>query len=464
VYAVLVELFDTDLIDLLLFFSRPFFAIFLGYFFMCKLIPNRLKMYQLIIISVLYALWFNLRIPALYGTSYHLWMNVFVNALTFAILIFLFQGRFWKRFIVYWYFQIIQLMCETISFVPVFTYYSFSENPGSWSGIVSRTESIVVLRLIYTLVVILLFLFLGYLSLIIWRRLLLRRFHPFYLLFIALPIGQMYSLSNVVNPGMGDWFFGITFMIVADAELSYSILSVLGAAVCLFASIALFGYILSHDKRAGIEAEIKEIRRAMDLEQSRYREIEQQSEEVAKLRHDFNNQLASILQLMRAGEDEAAREMIDALSKEIMMDKEDTLYNYPVIRTVLDEKSRICEDTGISLSTDLYLPASLAVEQIHLCSMFDKLLDNAISVCKRVMAEGGQPAIRLSSMTDGDYLFIKAACTSIETPESHFHSGGYGNRVLSDLSARYSGDYRTELKDGFFTAVISLLAVQGEKD
>jgi len=322
-YAVFLELFETGFLNLIVSFCRPFFATLLGYYFMRKLLPNRLKLYMLIIISLFYALWFNLRIPALYGTSYHLWMNIIVNALTFAILIFLFEEKFWKRFIVYWYFQIIELMCETIAFVPVFTYYNYRGNPGSWSGIATLMETNVMLRLAYTIVVILLFLAMGILSLRIWRRVLLRRFHPFYLLFVALPIGQMYSLSKVVNPGMGDWFFGITFMLVADVELAYSILSVLGAIACLGASIALFYYIISQDKRTAIEAEIKETRRRLELEQSRYREIERQSEDMAKLRHDFNNQLASILQLIRVGQDGAAREMIDALSEEFKVKKED---------------------------------------------------------------------------------------------------------------------------------------------
>jgi sensor histidine kinase regulating citrate/malate metabolism len=55
----------------------------------------------------------------------------------------------------------------------------------------------------------------------------------------------------------------------------------------------------------------------MELEQARYGEVEKRSEELAKIRHDFNNQLASIIQLVRTGEDGAAQEMISALTNEI---------------------------------------------------------------------------------------------------------------------------------------------------
>jgi len=215
-------------------------------------------------------------------------------------------------------------MCETLSFVPISLYYHYLGYRGEWSAIISFKESEIILRLFYIFVVILFFLFMGFLSLQIWRRLLLYKFQPFYVLFIALPIGQLYSLSNVVNPNMGDWFFGIAFFFIGDAELAYRILSLFGVSACLAASIVLFYYILSIEKRTAIEAELKETRRIMELEHSRYSEIERQSEEMAKISHDFNNQLSSIIRLVHTGEGNSAQEMINALSKKITETNEDS--------------------------------------------------------------------------------------------------------------------------------------------
>jgi hypothetical protein len=67
----------------------------------------------------------------------------------------------------------------------------------------------------------------------------------------------------------------------------------------------------------------------------------------------------------------------------------------------------------------------------------------------------------LTSLTDGDYLFIKAVNPSGEPPKEPMPGHGYGSRVLTDLAARYGGDYRTEYRNGVFTAVVSLLAVGG---
>jgi hypothetical protein len=161
------------------------------------------------------------------------------------------------------------------------------------------------------------FLLLGFLSLIIWRGILMRKFHPFYLLFFALPMGQIYSLSRVIHPNMGDLFFGILSIFVDDVTAAYNILSLFGITISLVASAAILYYVLSQDKRTAIDAELKETKRVMELEQARYCEMERRSEELAKIRHDFNNQLASIVQLVNAGEDSTAKEIISALMNEI---------------------------------------------------------------------------------------------------------------------------------------------------
>jgi hypothetical protein len=317
VQTVLTGSYESNILGLLASFGRPFFFELILYYYMHKLLPSRLNRYTLIALAFIYSVWYNLRKTELYATNYHLWMNVFINVFTFSILLFMFQGKFWRKFIIYKYFEIIHLMCETMAFVPFFLYYDSLGYRNKWSELTNVIKSDDILSLIYMIAIVVLFLILGFLSSRIWRRLSMQKFHPFYLLFIALLTGQMYSLSNVVHPGMGDWYFGIACMFVADVELAYRILAVFGVAVSLISSVALFFCILFYDKRISVEKRLQESRRVMKLAQARYEDIESQSEELTKIRHDFNNQLASITQLIRFGEEGAARELLDSLGAEI---------------------------------------------------------------------------------------------------------------------------------------------------
>ena len=145
----------------------------------------------------------------------------------------------------------------------------------------------------------------------------MQKFQPFYILVFVLPLGQIYSLTNVIHPNMGDLIFGVLHGIVGDVWRAYNILSLFGLSVSVAASVIILIYILSYDKRAAIETELNEAKHIMELEQTKHNEAEARREELEKIRHDFNNQLASIIQLVRIGEDDTAQGIITALTNEI---------------------------------------------------------------------------------------------------------------------------------------------------
>lgn len=315
--AVVANLLEKDVLSLLVAFGKPFIFAMMEYYFMRKLLPNRINKYGLIALSFVYALWVNLRDPALLGTAYHLGMNIFINAFTYFIIIFLFQGKLWRKVIVWWYFDVIKTLCEAVSYVPILLYQANRGFSGEWAWIASSVESNAMLSLLYMSVFLTLFLVLCFLSLTIWRKILMQKFHPFYLLFIALPMGIRYSLARVFRPSMGDSYLVILIRFIPDLETCYYILSLYGIFICLVADIAILYYVLSYDKRAAVEAELREAKRVMELEQARYSEVEKRSEEMAKIRHDFNNQLASIVHLISVGEDGTAGEIISSLTNEL---------------------------------------------------------------------------------------------------------------------------------------------------
>jgi len=315
---ILTAMFEKDALNLAVSFFRPFLFTFLSYYFMRKIFSNRINRYTLVAIAFVFALWDNMRMHIPYGTGQHLGANIFINAFSIAIVIFLFYGKFWRKAIVYLYFDIIRRLCYIIAFMPISLYdYVLHDRRITWREMQGLVESNMSLRLIYIFTSLLLYWRLGLFSVKIWRKLLLEKPHIFYLLLIALPISQRYALSLVSPPSTGSILFSMFFFFTADAELSHILLSLIGASVSLAAAILLFYYILSYEKREAIEAELKETKRVMELEQAHYLEIERQSEKIAKIRHDINNQLTSVIQLIQTGEDNAAREMIADLSKEI---------------------------------------------------------------------------------------------------------------------------------------------------
>ena len=315
--VIIDSLLEQGIPYLILSFAVPFATSFIIYCFMRKLLPTRMNVYALLGLALVYTLWYNLVIPELIGTRYHLWMNIFINAWQYFIILFLFQGMFLKKLIVWWYFDIIKTMCQAVAYVPVLLYQMNTGTSREWAQIVSSVGTDAAMKLLHTATLIPLFILLGSLSLAIWRKILMEKFQPFYLIFIFLPMGFRYSLSNVIQPSMGDWFFGILINFVDEVSTAYNILSLAGIFTSLIASIAIFYYILSHDKRVAIETELAETKLLMDLEQARFADMERRGEELARIRHDFNNQLSSITALVQTGEDSTAWEIICKLKSEI---------------------------------------------------------------------------------------------------------------------------------------------------
>lgn len=315
--AVIASFLEMSGPEILLNLAEPFLYAYIHYYLLRKLLDNRINNYALIAIALSYTLWFILRPHELLGTSYHLWMNIFINVWTQCIVIFLYKGKYWRKIIVWWYFGTISEICQAVAYVPILLIQAANGFYGEWSVVVSLTDTNVLLKSLHILSYLALFLYIGSMSVKIWRGILMEKFQPFYLLLLLLPLGQKAALSLVVHPGMGDWVFGIMLAFISDTELIYNILSLFGIGVCLVIDIAILFYALSHEKRAAIEAELNETKRVMELEQARFAEVEKRGEELAKIRHDLNNQLMSVIQLVRVGEDSAAKDMLDALAAEV---------------------------------------------------------------------------------------------------------------------------------------------------
>ncbi len=63
--------------------------------------------------------------------------------------------------------------------------------------------------------------------------------------------------------------------------------------------------------------EVKELQYAMELEKVRYEQIEARREEMAKLRHDYNNVITSVMYLIENGKTDEARAIMKDLSERI---------------------------------------------------------------------------------------------------------------------------------------------------
>ena len=417
-----------------LFSALEYFVIFV---LLMQILPNRLNWWKALAVALLFA---SHVIPKyLSGWNEQIYFPInMVQLVAFlaAVPLFLFQGRMLKKVIVAIYSIITVGVAEAVALTLVLL---------AIGGTKPLMHDLMAL-IIYNTLTAFIFILLGSASVIIWRMIEARKFQPIFLLFFILPTGQMITAySYLFASSTGD---EIIFT-------SSAVIWLVGLLLNVGGDMVLLTYVLSQEKKAALEEALREAEHQMQLEQIHYAEVDQRREAFTRIRHDFNNQLASVAQLIRANETDSALSLIGSVADEIHDTKENPYCAIPVVNAILTQKAQSCGRAGIGIEIELDMPPQTSVEPMHLCSVFSNLLDNAITAC-----EGQESSvIRLTSKVDGDYLFVKVINPSRKPPSAPAPGRGYGTRILTELASRYSGDYRAEYEKGTYTAVISMLAV-----
>ncbi|PWM71878.1 MAG: hypothetical protein DBX59_07825 [Bacillota bacterium] len=419
-----MELFQTIMLSWIL----PAVVYGILVFFMSRLFPIRLKLWQLILM-VLFLPTGNF--PKLIWGPFSLVSGIVrvifipIGFVLYPLL--MFRGSVWRRLAVNLSLFACQMLGEMTA-TSLFIGVKMTET-------IDISRDILPIFIPYSLITVSVDVTASYAVVFFAKALESKRFSRLYIPAFLFPLSLMGISYSSVTP-VGSWIF---------------ILSILLGCGALTALMYLLG---SLEEKQVLEIQLQETRHAMELEQAYYRSVEEQREKLSLIRHDFKNQLASISALLQLGEEQEARQMIGSVSQTIDDTREAVYCSIPVINAVLSGKEQRCREKGITLSVDLTLPPNLMVEPLHLCSIFGNLLDNAICGVERGKTE--QPTITLRSLQEGDYLFLKVTNPS-PPPQPPREGRGIGTRILHDLTQQYGGDYQTEYKDGIFTAVVCLL-------
>jgi len=261
--------------------------------------------------------------------------------------------------------------------------------------------------------------------------------------FVLFPISQLVVLWNWTNQEI---FF----------HREIGVFAAVGFLLGFVADIVLLYAFLNQGEKDALAKRVREMEHMQRVEQLHYQSIETRREELAKIRHDFNNQLTTALYLTVQGEQEQAKSMLEQLRRNLAKTKENVWCSDVVINAVLSEQMAACEREAIDFSAEILLEDTAKIQPVHLCSVFSNLLDNARRAAAVCTAK--ERKIMVKAAQKGDYLHIKVENTSAfpEKRKKTSNGHGYGQEILKDIAMQYNGDFYTDWKDGIYTAVISM--------
>jgi len=228
----------------------------------------------------------------------------------------------------------------------------------------------------------------------------------------------------------------------------------MGIILMIVGNIVILKILLTNSKKQEAEEGIKELQHVRELEQMHYTQIEARRQELAKVRHDFNNQMAVVHQLIISDEKDHAEEMLNELKQTLINTTEHIYCQNTIVNAVLTEKQKQCDSSDILLETDVLIDEKCSISSIHLCSIFTNLLDNAIEACKTLPSD--KRKIEIRTAVKGAYLHIKSVNPVANQPDNEHSRKGYGNIILSDIASNYYGNFTAERVDDKYIAMISV--------
>ena len=273
---------------------------------------------------------------------------------------------------------------------------------------------------------------------------------------ILFPAAQTFAMVGMVADHAGNADAKQHPMVQANSTLVLTI----SFLTFLVADIVYLYFMADLEKKAVLEREISSLKYARQLEEQHFKQIEEKRYEVAKIRHDINNQLASIKNMVHSRHIEQAEELIGELENTVRNTQEYRYCSIPVVNAVISEKNKEAEKYGIRLVTKIDIPDSAGITQHHLCSAFANMIDNAIRA-ERGFTEkdSDRKIINVDAVSDSVsvYITVRNYVSGVEISredDSSLH--GYGQQILGDIAQIYSGRFEKSEKNGEYTCTLIL--------
>lgn len=230
------------------------------------------------------------------------------------------------------------------------------------------------------------------------------------------------------------------------------------------ADIALFVTMIhsSQNEKLREELRMQEYQNSVNLEY--YKNVEKNSVEARKIRHDLANMVQTAYEIMENGTDsdkESAKKMLSQLKTEVADIKIERFCQNTLVNAIASNKAAECRKNDIDFDFDLRVPETLGIEEIDICKAYVNIFDNAINAAKAI---DGKRYVKIKSFTDESdgMLYItgenNVAPDYEDKKKSRTGEHGYGLRILRDTAEKYGGRLVTDDNGDTFTVVMTMRA------
>ena len=239
-----------------------------------------------------------------------------------------------------------------------------------------------------------------------------------------------------------------------NTHINYIVLVLSG--LLIFSNISIITIINSIVRDKQLKIENQKIKEKIDIQYNYYLSLKKEQEKIDKFRHDMKNHLICIKNLAKTEESE---KYIEKINFEINQNTVDFNTGSPILDIIFYEKSLICIDKKIEYQFDVDYSKCEFIDVIDTCSIFSKLLDNAIEACDKITQ--GKRFISIKGNKINNFFVIKCENSKINdilyegkniaTDKENKDLHGIGLKSIRDSFEKYDGVINIEISDEKFT-------------
>ena len=211
----------------------------------------------------------------------------------------------------------------------------------------------------------------------------------------------------------------------------------------------------------GLHADLE--RKNLQLQKNYYEELEHNQDQIRKFRHDVNNHLSVVGNLLDEGDFSEAKEYFRSISGYMQTANRKFCRN-SVVNAVINVKYQMMTDAFIDAFLNIDIDKMMFIDDVSLCTIFANTLDNAIEVCRKIDdAAKRKLELRCCYTENGYFSFelINSKINEITEKKGRFISDkedqsahGIGISSVKEIADKYDGTLDISYDRQWFKVVI----------
>lgn len=203
--------------------------------------------------------------------------------------------------------------------------------------------------------------------------------------------------------------------------------------------------------------------RLQEMQAAYYQGIQREQTGIRMIRHDLNNHIAVIQNLLEQNDAARAANYLSELSGSDILSGSARICENDIVNAILSGKTALMERHGIAAEWAVSLPPDLTVADIDLCALFGNALDNAIEAARFA----ADKHILVCARADKGILMLQVENTydtplhmehgRFRTTKADTAAHGLGLRGMQEIARRYGGSLAAETENGRFILTVYLM-------